>query len=73
MSEQLSDDWLINYVDQAKQDALHSFNFLRETGTLAATWTYHISHRIDPVLQTAPPSQGYRGRAHHKPKVFHHC
>lgn len=46
MSEQLSDDWLINYVDQAKQDALHSFNFLRETGTLAATWTYHISHRI---------------------------
>jgi len=46
MSEQSSDDWLINYVNQAKVDALHSFNFLRETGTLAATWTYHISHRI---------------------------
>lgn len=41
-----TDAELTTYVDQAKIDALHSFNFLRETGTLAATWTYHISHHI---------------------------
>lgn len=46
MTAHFSDSDLITYIEQAKADALHSFNFLRETGTLSATWTYHISHRI---------------------------
>jgi len=46
MSEKFTEAQLVEYVDQAKADALHAFGFLRETGTLAATWTYHISHRI---------------------------
>lgn len=46
MSEQILDSNLVEYVNQAKIDALHSFNFLRETGTLSATCTYHISHHI---------------------------
>lgn len=46
MSEKFTEAQLVEYVDQAKADALHAFAFLRETGTLAATWTYHISHRI---------------------------
>jgi L-ribulose-5-phosphate 4-epimerase len=46
MAKQFSSAELIAYADQAKADAIHSFNFLRETGTLSATWTYHISHRV---------------------------
>lgn len=46
MSDTFTDADLVKYIDQAKADALHSFNFLKETGTLSATWTYHISHKI---------------------------
>lgn len=41
-----TDEALIAYVNQAKADALHSFNFLRDTGTLSASRIYHIAHRI---------------------------
>lgn len=46
MTKEFLEDDLINYVNQAKVDALHSYEFLKATGTLAATWTYHISHKI---------------------------
>lgn len=46
MSNQLSDVDLVSYVDEAKADAIHAFNVLRENGTLSASLTFHISHRI---------------------------
>ena len=46
MTTKFTDAELVAYVNQAKEDALHSFRFLKETGTLSATWTYHISHHI---------------------------
>lgn len=46
MSTELSPVELATYVDEAKSDAIHAFNFLRETGTLSASLTFFISHRI---------------------------
>jgi hypothetical protein len=46
MSEHLSDIDLVSYVDEAKADAIHVFNVLRENRTLSASLTFHISHRI---------------------------
>lgn len=46
MSENLSEIDLVSYVDEAKADAIHAFNVLRENGTLSASLTFHISHRI---------------------------
>ena len=46
MSETLRDVDLVSYVDEAKADAIHAFNFLRETGTLTASWTFNVTHRI---------------------------
>lgn len=46
MSTELSPVELATYVDEAKSDAIHAFNFLRETGTLSASLTFSISHRI---------------------------
>ncbi len=37
---------LATYIDEAKSDAVHAFNFLRETGTLSASLTFFISHRV---------------------------
>lgn len=37
---------LVKYIDQARNDAIHAFNTLRENGTLSASLTFHISHRI---------------------------
>jgi L-ribulose-5-phosphate 4-epimerase len=37
---------LATYIDAAKSDAVHAFNFLRETGTLSASLTFFISHRV---------------------------
>lgn len=37
---------LVAYIEQAKSDAIHVFNTLRENGTLSASLTFHISHRI---------------------------
>jgi len=46
MSAQLSEAELLAYIEQAKSDAVHAFNTLRENGTLSASLTFHISHHI---------------------------
>ncbi|UJR83979.1 class II aldolase/adducin family protein [Sandaracinus amylolyticus] len=37
---------LVSYVDQAREEAVRAFRFLRETGTLSASWTFFVSHRV---------------------------
>lgn len=46
LSTQLSTIDLVSYVDEAKADAIHVFNTLRENRTLSASLTFHITHRI---------------------------
>lgn len=65
MPDTLTDVDLISYVEEAKVDAVHAYNFLRETGTLSATWTFHISHRIpghDKLLSIRFPWPWERNR-----------
>jgi L-ribulose-5-phosphate 4-epimerase len=45
MTTQTAND-LASYIDTAKGDAAHAFDFLRNTGTLSASLTFFISHRI---------------------------
>ena len=50
---------LVSFVEEARRDAQHAFNFLRETGTLSASLTFHVSHRIpghDRLLTIRFPS-----------------
>nr|WP_314527379.1 class II aldolase/adducin family protein [uncultured Pseudomonas sp.] len=44
--ETTTDIDLVAYIDQARADAVHAFETLRENGTLSASLTFHISHRI---------------------------
>jgi L-ribulose-5-phosphate 4-epimerase len=37
---------LVSYVDEAKRDAIHAYNFLRDSGTLSASLTFNLTHRI---------------------------
>ena len=37
---------LVAYVNQARNDAVHSRNFLKSSGTLTATDTFNLDHRI---------------------------
>lgn len=37
---------LVGIVEQARSDAVHAFNTLRDNGTLSASLTFHITHRI---------------------------
>ncbi len=46
MSETNSNIDLIKYIDEAKNDAIHAFNFLRETGTLTSSWIFNVTHVI---------------------------
>ena len=46
MSDKLSEVDLVSYVDEAKADAIHAFETLRSNGTLSASLTFHISHKI---------------------------
>ena len=46
MSVQFSEAELLAYIEQAKSDAVHAFETLRHNGTLSASLTFHISHRI---------------------------
>ncbi|MES2886836.1 MAG: class II aldolase/adducin family protein [Pseudomonadota bacterium] len=46
MSDSLSSIDLVSYVDEAKADAIHAFDTLRQNGTLSASLTFHISHRV---------------------------
>ena len=45
MTTQPANDFA-SYIDTAKNDAVHAFNFLRDSGTLSASLTFFISHRI---------------------------
>ena len=52
-------------LDALKSDAIHAFDFLRETGTLSASLTFFISHRIpdtDHLLGVAAQRQEARRR-----------
>jgi hypothetical protein len=65
MSETLSAVDLATYVDQAKSDTIHAYNFLKETGTLSATWTFNLSHHIpdtDLLLSVHFPQPWERDR-----------
>lgn len=37
---------LVAYIEQARSDAIHAFETLRANGTLSASLTFHISHRV---------------------------
>ncbi|MDR1647156.1 MAG: class II aldolase/adducin family protein [Zoogloeaceae bacterium] len=37
---------LFRIIDEAKSDAIHAYGFLRETGTLSATWTFNLLHHV---------------------------
>jgi L-ribulose-5-phosphate 4-epimerase len=45
MSQPQSDD-LLGYVDQARSDSIHAFHFLRDSGTLSASLTFFIAHKL---------------------------
>ena len=45
MSQPQSDD-LLGYVDQARNDSIHAFQFLRDSGTLSASLTFFIAHKL---------------------------
>jgi len=46
MSDIQDDIALAKYIDEAKNDAIHSYKFLEETGTLTATRTFGVAHKI---------------------------
>jgi L-ribulose-5-phosphate 4-epimerase len=56
---------LVSYVDAAKNDAIHAFNFLRESGTLSASLTFNLVHRIpheDKILTVRFPQPWSKDR-----------
>src|SRR5690606_20386700 len=58
MTEQAKDFDLIAYVEQARSDAGDAFNTLRSNGTLSASLTFHITHKIpgqDKLLHIRSP------------------
>lgn len=46
MTDITNDAELVAYIEQARADAVHAFDTLRANGTLSASLTFHISHRI---------------------------
>jgi hypothetical protein len=46
MANQVSDPDLISYVEQARADAVHAFETLARNGTLSASLTFHVTHKI---------------------------
>jgi L-ribulose-5-phosphate 4-epimerase len=50
MSEYLTDTDLVAQVEQARADAVHVFETLRANGTLSASLTFHVTHRIQDRL-----------------------
>ncbi|MCK2119883.1 class II aldolase/adducin family protein [Pseudomonas sp. PNPG3] len=46
MTDITNDAELVAYIEQARVDAVHAFETLRANGTLSASLTFHISHRI---------------------------
>lgn len=51
MPEANADFDLVAYIDQARKDAIHARKFLIESGTLSASLTFNISHRIKETNQ----------------------
>lgn len=37
---------LVAYIDEAKSDAIHAYAFLKDSGTLSASLTFNISHKV---------------------------
>jgi hypothetical protein len=65
VSGQLSDIDLVSFVDEAKADAIHAFNVLRTSGTLSASLTFSVQHRIashDKLLSVRFPGPWVRDR-----------
>jgi L-ribulose-5-phosphate 4-epimerase len=57
---------LVSYVDAAKNDAIHAYNFLRESGTLSASLTFNLVHRIpheNKILTVRFPSPWSKDRS----------
>jgi len=46
MSENLTDIELADYISKARSDAVHAFNFLKDSGTLTASLIFNIAHAI---------------------------
>lgn len=64
-AERLADVELATFIDEARRDAIHAYDFLRETGTLSASLTFQVSHRIpghDRLLSVRFPSPWERDR-----------
>lgn len=56
---------LVRYVDEAKNDAIHAFGFLRDSGSLSASLTFGVTHKIaghDKVLQIRFPQPWAKDR-----------
>jgi len=56
---------LANYVSEAKADAIHAYQFLQESGTLSASLTFNILHRIpvhDKLLSVRFPQPWSRDK-----------
>jgi hypothetical protein len=62
--ERLNDIDLASFIDEARRDALHAYDFLRETGTLSASLTFQVSYRLpgDRLLAVRFPSPWERDR-----------
>ena len=65
---------LDEYVNQALADATHAFNFLKESGTLAASLIFNVAHRVpghDKLLSIRFPQPWDREkRVTHELSVF---
>lgn len=60
---------LATYVDEARSDAVHAFNFLKESQTLSASLTFSVVHRVpgtDTLLTVRFPQPWARN---HEPKI----
>jgi len=69
MTQIITDDDLALYIDTAKSDAAHAFEFLRDSGTLSASLIFQISHRIpghDKLLSVRFPQPWERDK---NPKI----
>jgi hypothetical protein len=65
-AERPADIDLTAFIDEARRDALHAYGFLRETGTLSASLTFQVSHRIpghDRLVAIRFPSPWERDRS----------
>jgi L-ribulose-5-phosphate 4-epimerase len=65
MSQSILDEELALYVDHAKNEASHAFEFLRESGTLSASLIFQVSHRVpgqDKLLSVRFPQPWERDK-----------